>query len=269
MTCLLFSGTFTVKETYTSTYFKMDNRNVSDRLKPPSQGRYAWITVVVLGLVSVIVFGASFFNESVHRQGTMSLRSEGIPEPDSFEMTQQELPRMLKPKRNNGKKRPNKSSNDDDKNRSPTSTPVSTPTIPTAMPVAGPTAMPVVVPTAMPVVVPTAMPVVPTAKPACQMQQYTLADIAPNNSAAKCWMNLYGVVYNLSSYVAKHPGGSIILKQCGTDATTNFNNQHGVQILQNKGFSAYIIGRLGSSSGTVTVPCSDVKLVAVTGARRD
>jgi cytochrome b involved in lipid metabolism len=255
----------------------MDNRNVSDRLKPPSQGRYVWIAVVVLGLVSVIVFGASFFNETVPRQGTMSLRSEGISEPDSFERTQQELPRVLKPKRNNGKKRPNKSKDDDDKNASPTSTPVSTPTIPTAMPVAGPTAMPVVVPTAMPVVVPTAMPVVPTAKPvvvptaapACQMQQYTLADITPNNSAAKCWMNLYGVVYDLSSYVSKHPGGSIILKQCGTDATTNFNNQHGVQILKNKGFSAYIIGRLGSSSGTVTVPCSDVKLVAVTGARRD
>ena len=110
----------------------------------------------------------------------------------------------------------------------------------------------------------------PTPRPAtsCRMHRYTLANIAQNNDASKCWMSLYGVVYDLTAYVGKHPGGAIILDQCGTDATQNFDRQHGVSLLTKKGFASSIIGRLGSSRGVQTVACSSVKLVAVTGARR-
>ena len=94
----------------------------------------------------------------------------------------------------------------------------------------------------------------------CQMQQYTLADIA---QSADCWVNLYGVVYDLTSFLDRHPGGSIIRSLCGTDGTTPFDNEHSVGLLRKKGFSSSIIGRLGESSGVQSVPCNEVDSVAV------
>ena len=199
-------------------------QDVSEELKSPSQARYyARMGVLVLGLVSVVVFGvgASFFMETNDlnfksgtdpRQGTSSLRlSEVIPESESFDLSQEELPRIL--------------------------------AAPTRKPTASPAAT-------------------------CKMQRYTLANIKQNNGASKCWTSLYGVVYDLTSYVSKHPGGSVILTLCGTNGTSKFDAKHGVSLLQKKGFASYIIGRLGSSRGVQNVPCSQVKNVAVTGARR-
>ena len=193
-------------------------QDVSEELKSPSQARYyARMGVLVLGLVSVVVFGvgASFFmetNDLNFKSGTTSLRlSEVIPESESFDLSQEELPRIL--------------------------------AAPTRKPTASPAAT-------------------------CKMQRYTLANIKQNNGASKCWTSLYGVVYDLTSYVSKHPGGSVILTLCGTNGTSKFNAKHGVSLLQKKGFASSIIGRLGSSRGVQNVPCSQVKNVAVTGARR-
>jgi Cytochrome b5-like Heme/Steroid binding domain len=94
----------------------------------------------------------------------------------------------------------------------------------------------------------------------CQMQLYTLTDIA---QSADCWVNLYGVVYDLTSFLDRHPGGSIIRSLCGTDGTTPFDNEHSVGLLRKKGFSSSIIGRLGESSGVQSVPCNEVDSVAV------
>lgn len=97
----------------------------------------------------------------------------------------------------------------------------------------------------------------------CQMQHYTLADIAQN---ADCWVNLYGVVYDFTDFLDRHPGGSIIRSLCGTDGTTPFDNEHSVGLLRRKGFSSSIIGRLGESSGVQSVPCNEVDFVAVNGS---
>ena len=94
----------------------------------------------------------------------------------------------------------------------------------------------------------------------CQMQQYTLTDIAQSTD---CWVNLYGVVYDLTSFLDRHPGGSIIRSLCGTDGTTPFDNEHSVGLLRKEGFSSSIIGRLGESSGVQSVPCNEVDSVAV------
>ena len=197
-------------------------QEVSEELKSPSQARgYARMGVLVLGLVAVVVcgVGASFFMKKTDlnfksgtdpREGTKSLRlSEVTPESESFDLSQEELPRIL--------------------------------ASPTRKPTASPAAT-------------------------CKMQRYTLANIRQNNGASKCWMSLYGVVYDLTSFVGKHPGGSVILSLCGTNGTVRFDAQHGVSLLKKKGFASYIIGRLGSSRGVQSVPCSSVKLVAVTGA---
>ena len=56
-------------------------------------------------------------------------------------------------------------------------------------------------------------------------KMYTLEDVAAHNSKTDCWMIIEGNVYNATSFVAKHPGGTVILNGCGMDATTLFNER--------------------------------------------
>jgi len=101
----------------------------------------------------------------------------------------------------------------------------------------------------------------------CKMEQYTTTDIGTRNTAANCWYGLYGVVYNLSKYLSKHPGGSaIMLPYCGKIATNAYKaiKKHDATLLSKKGMSSYIVGRVGSSRKQISVKCSDVKKVAVT-----
>ncbi|OGZ04854.1 MAG: hypothetical protein A2845_05170 [Candidatus Lloydbacteria bacterium RIFCSPHIGHO2_01_FULL_49_22] len=58
---------------------------------------------------------------------------------------------------------------------------------------------------------------------------FTLAQVATHNTAASCYSVVSGTVYDLTSYVAAHPGGSIILAICGKDGTSSFSAQHGGQ----------------------------------------
>ena len=74
---------------------------------------------------------------------------------------------------------------------------------------------------------------------------YTLADIASHNSPSDCWTTIDGKVYNITSFIPNHPGGSIIIRVCGRDGTALFNN---VPIHENQNARAilnqYYIGDL-------------------------
>ncbi len=63
----------------------------------------------------------------------------------------------------------------------------------------------------------------PTSKPA----GITLADVAAHNSAQSCFMVIRGKVYDVTSYIGRHPGGNAILKGCGKDATSMFEGVRG------------------------------------------
>ena len=66
----------------------------------------------------------------------------------------------------------------------------------------------------------------PSASPA----GYTMAQVRANNSAKSCWAVIDGFVYNLTSWINSHPGGSsAIVSLCGTDATSTFKSQHANQ----------------------------------------
>lgn len=57
---------------------------------------------------------------------------------------------------------------------------------------------------------------------------YTTADVAAHNSKSSCWSIINGNVYDLTSWIPKHPGGeNAILQLCGTDGSAKFNGQHG------------------------------------------
>lgn len=54
----------------------------------------------------------------------------------------------------------------------------------------------------------------------------TKAEVQKHNSSSDCWTIISGKVYNLTDFIARHPGGSEILRACGTDATTLFTTRH-------------------------------------------
>jgi len=51
-----------------------------------------------------------------------------------------------------------------------------------------------------------------------------LTEVSKHKTANDCWVIINGQTYNVTSYIASHPGGDTILAGCGQDATTMFNN---------------------------------------------
>lgn len=67
----------------------------------------------------------------------------------------------------------------------------------------------------------------PTQTPATT-NTFTTTQVTAHNSASDCWSIINGSVYNLTSWINRHPGGSQgILSICGKDGTSAFQGQHG------------------------------------------
>jgi len=74
------------------------------------------------------------------------------------------------------------------------------------------------------------------------------AEISTHNSKSDCWSIVKGNVYNLTSYVSRHPGGqSVIANICGKDGSNAFTNQHNNQGKPNNTLSGFLLGAVGSS----------------------
>ncbi len=79
----------------------------------------------------------------------------------------------------------------------------------------------------------------------------TAAEVAAHNSATDCWSIVKGNVYNLTSYIQRHPGGSSVLESiCGRDGSAAFSNQHNGQGKPNNVLSGFLLGAVGSSIST-------------------
>lgn len=54
------------------------------------------------------------------------------------------------------------------------------------------------------------------------------AVVAEHNTRTSCWTSINGNVYDLTSWIPKHPGGEqAILQLCGIDGSEKFNRKHG------------------------------------------
>ncbi len=74
---------------------------------------------------------------------------------------------------------------------------------------------------------------------------YTMSDVEKHNSRESCWTAIRGGVYDLTDWIAIHPGGqAAILKLCGTDATQPFEDQHGGQPRPEEELASQKIGTL-------------------------
>lgn len=82
------------------------------------------------------------------------------------------------------------------------------------------------------IVIPSSQPI-----PDGMSKSYTLDEVSLHNSASDCWLVINNNVYNVTSFIPKHPGGKDIIKGCGKDATSMFNreNEH-----QEKNASQYL-----------------------------
>jgi cytochrome b involved in lipid metabolism len=70
--------------------------------------------------------------------------------------------------------------------------------------------------------------------------------VAQRNTPEACWSVVDGSVYDLTTWIAKHPGGSrLIIGMCGRDATADFNSQHGGQSQPASYLAEYLLGKLG------------------------
>lgn len=85
----------------------------------------------------------------------------------------------------------------------------------------------------------------PEPQPEPEPAGITMMDVAQHASGASCWSVINGNVYNLTSWVSQHPGGSSrILAICGTDGSAAFNGQHGGQGAPASTLSGFLLGPL-------------------------
>lgn len=74
---------------------------------------------------------------------------------------------------------------------------------------------------------------------------YTMDQVRANNSPSKCWVAIKGNVYDLTQWIASHPGGSSPIRSlCGTDGTSAFTNQHGGQGSPQRNLDTFLLGPL-------------------------
>lgn len=55
---------------------------------------------------------------------------------------------------------------------------------------------------------------------------YSLQDIEKHNSPSDCWLLIHGKVYDVTSWVPRHPGGSMIIVKAGGDCSQLFDSYH-------------------------------------------
>lgn len=82
-------------------------------------------------------------------------------------------------------------------------------------------------------------------KPTAALSQYTLVQVATHADGTSCWTVVNGGVYDLTAWIAQHPGGEEAIRSiCGKDGSAAFNGQHGGQDKQEKILESFKIGTL-------------------------
>lgn len=91
---------------------------------------------------------------------------------------------------------------------------------------------------------------------------YTYDEVQQHRSAESCWVVLYGNVYDVTSFLPDHPGGSkIILQLAGTDATDEYDPIHPPGTLEGSLPAEAKLGSFDASTlpKTETAPAEDAR----------
>lgn len=77
----------------------------------------------------------------------------------------------------------------------------------------------------------------------------TLAEVARHSSPQDCWSVVDGTVYDLTRWVAQHPGGpGTIGGMCGVDASAAFRGKHGGEAAAARALAGFRVGPLASGA---------------------
>lgn len=55
--------------------------------------------------------------------------------------------------------------------------------------------------------------------------KYSLEEVAKHSQSNDCWIIIDKKVYDVTSFIENHPGGKVIIKECGKDATELFEKR--------------------------------------------
>jgi cytochrome b involved in lipid metabolism len=84
-----------------------------------------------------------------------------------------------------------------------------------------------------------------TQTPETQPETYSMSDVQKHRSTSDCWSVVDGNVYDLTSWIDRHPGGpEAILGMCGTDGSKAYHGQHGNSRRPSSALSLLKIGTL-------------------------
>lgn len=87
----------------------------------------------------------------------------------------------------------------------------------------------------------------PTLKPTAEQSGYTMEKVRANNSEASCWSVIDGNVYDLTKWIASHPGGrGNILSLCGKNGTAEFAAKHRGDPNPQARLKGFLLGPLAS-----------------------
>lgn len=71
----------------------------------------------------------------------------------------------------------------------------------------------------------------------------TMAEIAAHATPADCWTAVDGNAYDVTEWIAQHPGGSGVIEgMCGVDATAAFDGQHAGQRQPKSDLASFLLG---------------------------
>ncbi|KAH7301141.1 hypothetical protein KP509_23G014300 [Ceratopteris richardii] len=77
---------------------------------------------------------------------------------------------------------------------------------------------------------------------ACTGTIFTPEEVLSHNTPEDCWLIIHGKVYDVTSWVPRHPGGSLIYVNVGKDSTQLFDSYHPLHV--RKLLERYCIGSL-------------------------
>jgi len=83
----------------------------------------------------------------------------------------------------------------------------------------------------------------------------SMTELAKHSSSSDCWLLISGSVYDVTSFIQRHPGGAQrIISNCGRDATTAFQTQDGQGSHSSAAMEQLAGLRLGSLNAVVSLP---------------
>ncbi|KAJ7570410.1 hypothetical protein O6H91_01G118800 [Diphasiastrum complanatum] len=83
------------------------------------------------------------------------------------------------------------------------------------------------------------------ASPREALKKYSRKEVALHETPKDCWLVIDGKVYDVTKWVPKHPGGSLIHVRAGQDSTYLFNSYHPLYVW--KLLDQYCVGEIDAS----------------------